>query len=304
MNSDHMKPSELESIRDNGCSSYHHARSEVYIKWSCNHLRDLFRTLETDKLQTYIPRSTTKKTILTSPPESKNTLPFLFSNLTYDSYSIFASATPLQPFVMDDKHPDLAPPPYTAFNEQLADTANVPPRTEANIVEWKDGDPVFSHSVMIANQKLHEYADYDKRDGRVPWAASGKCSWQHCKNLHPHRHFWARNIYKHNLQYDWGKAFEGIVEKCGWENCTEAQEGHWHTFMAMNQDALSFKVSQKTLLHPSTKQELVLAITATSFLGHVKDRIIGKGDAEWRKEFQDYEWLWEDVSDGDCNAGS
>ena len=208
---------------------------------------------------------------------------------------------------MDDKHPDSAPPPYTDSNEQLTDIANVPRKPEPN-VKWTDRGAVFSDSVMEANQELKYFEDYDKRDPRVDGVYDkrdprvdgvsdrGECFWQHCNNSHPHRHFWARDIYKVDVEKNWGKAFQGIAENCGWKKCTKAKEGHWHTSMAMNQDALRLKFYEMQYLYPSdvsTGQELVLAITATGFFGHVWDRINGKGNAEFEKKFEDYGWIRE-----------
>lgn len=202
---------------------------------------------------------------------------------------------------MDDKYPDLDPPAYSETSQQLANNADIPPIYEAN-VELVNGMPMFSNSVKIANQELLKFKDYDRRDPRVEGFRE-KCPWQHCKNLHPHRHFWARDLYKYDMHRVWGKAFEGIVETCGWEKCTEAQDGHWHTLMPKGRSAYRMGYYDERYFYPA-RRDIVLATNLASVSEQLQDCVRRKKYFDYLKDLEGYGWIREGFTEEVRNAGT
>ena len=202
---------------------------------------------------------------------------------------------------MDDKHPDFNPPPYSEVEQQNSDIADAPPNTEAN-VRLEGKLPVFSESVMKANQLFKDLRYTEFGIPANPCMESlENCAWKFCKCAHPHRHFWARDIYDHKYAPDggWGEAFEDVTESCGWLNCANpAQQGHWHTFLPKGMKKRNYPDYFNEPFGYATCQKLVVAVISYSFTKVLKLRFWGR-----EEKFEDFAWK-RVITNGDGNAGT
>ena len=204
---------------------------------------------------------------------------------------------------MDEKHPDLDPlPPYAEMNQQHGNNADVSLNTGGNIVEAKNGVLKVSRSVIVANTRIAENEPYGKKEDA--WVG-GKCLWQHCNNIHPHRHFWALGIYDYDIEDKFGEAFKGIENKCGWAGCTsQPEKGHWHTFKPRKGSKQLIGNFTDALYHPAN-EDLALAFDSHSLRQGFVDVLHGKLKKDYLKDLEDFGWVRKGFyPDRECNAGT